>query len=130
MPCNSDYMEPNYKEKALQQTAQLLIYVLNHKLVNTKPGPALESATKDIYCRQDYVEKLCNVLSNFSDYELDQIVYDGRNATARKLADWWYKHKYADELRIEKEKVAKIIDEIKKIALSKLTSEEKKMLGL
>ena len=66
MPCRSDYMEPNQKERLLQETAQLLIYVR----INTKSGIVvdknLRAAAADQYCRKDYVAALCSAIRGLS----------------------------------------------------------------
>ena len=61
---------------------------------------------------------------------MNEIVYDGRNKTSRDLADWWDEHLEADEARERLEAERKYDDEIKKIALKKLTAEEKRILNV
>ena len=131
MPCNSDYMEQKDYEKKIQQTAQLLIWV--RKKLNMPADRAAEDADT-LYPSQtqgDYVvSELCKILSNLNDNILNEIVYNGKNKTSRKLADWWDEHLDADK--------ARIMDEIKKIsdkkdrdaALSKLSKHERELLGI
>lgn len=104
MPCRSDYMEPTNKEKRLQETAQLLMYVRSNTKTGVKISNALRSAAGNLYCTKDYVPELCGVIRGLSEEDKDRIMYDGRNPTARKLADWWDEHEEADRVRREAEK--------------------------
>jgi hypothetical protein len=49
---------------------------------------------------------------------------------AKKVQIWWNEHKVADEKRRKEEEEARRIIELKKSAVSKLTAEERKALGL
>lgn len=48
----------------------------------------------------------------------------------KKVQIWWNEHKVADEKRRKEEEEARRIIELKKSAVSKLTAEERKALGL
>ena len=124
MPCRSDYMEPNLKEQALQETAQLLIYVRKNTNSGVKITDKLKRAANDIYCRHDYVPELCSAIRALTDEEMNRIVYDGRNPTARKLADWWDKHEEADRRREAAEAEERRRKEVADQAMAKLSAEE------
>lgn len=47
-----------------------------------------------------------------------------------KLSSWWEQHKLEDEARKQSEKEAAELQQIRKIAISKLTSLEKQVLGI
>lgn len=94
MPCNSDYLEPTRRERELQRTARLLVYV-NDNLHRVNRLPLLHAAT-DIYCRADYVPQLCAAISQMDEQERERIVYNAHDATSRDLADWWEEHQRAD----------------------------------
>lgn len=130
MPCVSDYMEPNGKERRLQQTAQLLMYVRYNTNSGIKVDNKLKRAAADIYCKADYVPELCAAIRALSPEEVDRIVYDGRNPEARKLADWWEEHQAADAERLAKEQREKEEAAARERALAKLTQEERRLLGL
>lgn len=130
MPCRSDYMEPNQKERLLQETAQLLIYVRMNTKSGVKITNKLKNASQDIYCRQDYVPELCAAIRAMTEEEQDRIIYDGRNPAARKLADWWDKHQEADRKRIEEEQRVQKREELRQAAINKLTPEEREALGI
>lgn len=122
MPCRSDYMDPTQKERLLQETAQLTVYVLESK--GEFVPPRLQAAAKDVYCREDYVALLCVLVREFTPEEMNKVVFDGRSKNARKLADWWEKHEEADRIREAKEAQEKRDAEIKTDLLNKLTEEE------
>lgn len=130
MPCRSDYMEPNGKERLLQETAQLLVYVRMNTNSGVNVSNKLKSAARDIYCHQDYVPELCDAIRSLTEEEQARIVYDGRNPDARRLADWWDKHQEADRKRLEEEYRQRQRDELRKKALAKLTPEEVEALGI
>lgn len=130
MPCVSDYMEPNGKERRLQQTAQLLMYVRYNTNSGIKVDNKLKRAAADIYCKVDYVPELCAAIRALSPEEVERIVYDGRNPEARKLADWWEEHQAADAARLAKEQREKEEAAARERALAKLTQEERRLLGL
>lgn len=98
MPCNSDYMDPTNKEKELQETAKLLVYALKKK--RRKVPKWVSDAAKDIYCLEDkVVPELCSLIRSFHKEDMDRIVYNGRDKTSRRLADWWEEHEKADKKR-------------------------------
>lgn len=101
MPCNGDYMEPNGKEKRLQETAQLLIFVLGQ--LNEAVPEIVRIGAKNIYCSFDFVSILCDRIGGMTSEELDAIVYNGHDRTSRQLADWWEEHKQADVIRTAQE---------------------------
>lgn len=111
MPCRSDYMEPNGKEKRLQETAQLLAYVITrcseegiaHGVSNVT---RVVTAAKNPYCSQDYVPTLCALLRRLPNEVFARTVYNAHDPMSRKLATWWEEHEAADEARREKEAIA------------------------
>lgn len=124
MGCNSDYMNPTGKEKRLQETAQLLMYV-GEKLSIEMPKYVHEDAA-NIYAKHDEsVPLLCKILTELPDDKRDDLIYNSKDKTARKLADWWDEHQAADNARIAKEQRAIEVDQLVESALSKLTPEEK-----
>jgi len=109
MPCNSSHMEPRHAEKDSQEAAALIVYVYDSVGLVAPQDAVL--AANDCYGNEsklnDYVVKLCSLCSDMSTKELDEIMYDGRNPDARKLADWWESHKAADVDREKSEGDAK-----------------------
>lgn len=128
MPCRSDYMEPNGKEKQLQETAQLLSYVYQ-QLGESVPS-SVSITAEDQYAKMDFVPDLCYILKWFTSTQLDTIVYNGRVKESRALADWWERHQEADRAREAQEALAEHVAELKKTGVAKLTPAERKALGV
>jgi hypothetical protein len=117
-------MEPTQKERLLQETARLLIYVRMNTKSGVKVSSRLRAAACDVYCRKDYVSELCDAIRSLTEEEQARIVYDGRNPEARRLADWWDEHQEADRKRLEEELRQVLRNELRRKALDKLTPEE------
>lgn len=130
MPCNSDYMEPNFREQELQNTAQLLVYVRMNTNSGVKVTEKLRNAANNIYCRDDFVPELCAAIRELTEEQEDKLIYDGRNPQARKLADWWEKHQAADKLREQREAAEARKQALRQSGIAKLTEEEKQALGI
>lgn len=139
MPCNSDHLNPNLREKQLQETAICFLYLLTELDKRGLFGPVLEKlplvekAAKDIYCKADFVADLCKVLRNISQNRpnlFKEIVFNGANRQSRRLADWWEEHQRADKAREDNEKRLKRQANVRMKALAKLNTEEKIALGL
>lgn len=130
MPCRSDYMEPTGKERRLQETAQLLVYLRQNTKTGDKISNKLRSAASDLYCRVDFVPELCEAIRSLSADDFDRVVYNARDPMSRKLADWWEKHEEADRQRIEEEAAKLRKQAIRQQAIAKLTEEERRVLGL
>lgn len=139
MGCRSDYMEQTDEEKHFQETAKLILYVLeelgiNHLLID---GTSVErykwihKQSVDQYANdRDLEPYLCNLLRNMGETDLEEIVYNAKSRKSRQLADWWEDHQKADEAR-KKIDLNKLEDQkIKESALKKLTAEEKRVLNI
>lgn len=127
MPCNGEYLNPTESEANSRLAAELIIYV-RKSLKKSIPKFVTETASS-VYGApsrlNELVSMLCTMCSNMSEAKQDRIIYNGRNSTARKLADWWEVHQEADKERLAKDRKTRI-----KNALKKLTPEEKELLGL
>jgi hypothetical protein len=130
MPCRSDYLEPTGKERRLQETAQLLIYLRQNTNTGVKISNKLKLAARDPYCSADYVPELCEAIRSLRSEDFDRVVYNARDPISRKLADWWEEHEEADRQRVEAETKKLREDAIRHKAISKLTDEERIILGL
>ena len=132
MPCNSNYMEPTLAEVNSKQVAVNLVYVCN--MIGATPPSKVVNAAASMYgdwrILDEMVVRLCGLISEMTDEDQSRIIYNGRNAEARKLAMWWDEHKAADLRRGEEEVAAAIQSQDKEAALSKLTPYEKELLGL
>jgi len=61
---------------------------------------------------------------------LDMVDWEEAGVKRRTLALWWKKHKKQDEERRARESATKRKEELRKVALGKLTSEELEVLGI
>ena len=132
MPCQSSYMEPNPQEKESKEVAEHLVYVF--RSLGEKIPEYVKESCRDYYGGVKYLNRmtaiLCKVITEMEKVQLDIIVYDGRNPDARALADWWDYHQKRDMKREEEEKTQAQNTMLKKSGLAKLTSQERKALGL
>jgi len=132
MPCNSDYLNPTEEEANRKLVCELLIFV-NGK-IRAKTDKKIIDAAKHAY--GDGVElnavvvQLCDRLSALSTKQKNSIIYNGKNETSRKLADWWDEHVKADKNRVHAEMQEAKDAKARKKALSKLSVHERKLLGL
>lgn len=106
MPCNSDYLKPRPAEVESRRAAKLLVYVhrsLGRISTATWIVQAAESSYGNEQRLNDLVRLLCEACQDLTDDERDRIMYNGRKAEARQLADWWESHLAADEARVSRE---------------------------
>lgn len=129
MPCDCLYMGPTHLEKKLQQTAKLIVYVESF-FKGITPKWIIDESKNQYAGRKDLVPYLCNLIEGLDKRNLDRIVYNAREKTSRDLADWWDEHKRADRERIKREQAEARKKQLKKSALSKLSVEEKRALGI
>jgi len=133
MPCNSDYANPTERESRRVNAAALLLVV--YKRLNTKAPSWIYDSARNIYGEnkedKDPVQHLCDLLSDMSKDEIDKLMYsNSKDKDQRALANWWEQHQKDDAKRLKLEQEQKERKKLKKQALSKLSSEEKKALGL
>lgn len=128
MPCRCDYLEPSRRESEIQRAAQLLLYVYEN--LGRVPEPWMLAESRNAYASEERcLTELCSVLSSMNRQEMEGIVYNAHDKTARDLANWWEEHRVADKLRLKHE-----LEELERLgkiasALAKLTDEERKALG-
>lgn len=97
MGCNSEYMSQTTKERDLQNTAVLLLHVLQR--LDRTPEPWQTEAARNSYCADErVVPALCALLAGLDSQTRDSLLYE-RTSIARKLADWWERHVAADRER-------------------------------
>lgn len=128
MPCDSSYLEPTDYEEESIRVLECLSYALE---ITSKDVPQwVKEGASNCYGDTDRLDKavvmLCDVCTNMD----EDLIYNGRNPKARKVADWWDEHKKADEIRIMKEERDAEEKRVKEKAKSKLSQKELEALGL
>ena len=102
MPCNCEHLEPRQEEIESKRVAGLLVYVHEALGVAQCIDSDIKAAATALYGNVDllqhHTQELCALCRSM---ELDNtdnpIIYNGRSKQARKLANWWDKHKAHDE---------------------------------
>jgi hypothetical protein len=115
-------MDPTNKEIQLQRTARLLKFV--NQQLDIPVSQKLREAAKNSYCTDDYVPVLCKTIRGMTEDQLNTIVYNGRDATSRDLADWWDEHEAADRRREAKEQERARQQALAESAMQKISREE------
>jgi len=102
MPCRSDYMMPNAREREAKKVAQLLLYVyqglhLDSLITNELTNNSM-SCYGSVRLLDTYTKELCKLCRAIEfDSDACHIIYNGRSKSARRLADWWDNHKDFDK---------------------------------
>lgn len=107
MPCRCDYLEPSEREEESKLVCELLIYLSKMWGESYIPEHILKGA-ENIYGSTATLDKDTMGLWDWCQYiesnpAEHHLMYDGRSKNARKLADWWEKHKEEDKEREMKE---------------------------
>lgn len=122
MPCNSDYMEPNQHEINLSIVYGLLDELETGKLP-TNFGDGFDKRVYNKGLSKEHLdqktEELCSKLqqTDVTKYSLEMQI-------------WWRDHQKADAERLQKEIDEKKNAEEKEAVLAKLTTYERRLLGL
>ena len=124
MGCRSDYMEPSGREKESKRVCEFIVYV-NDKLGHVTTQWITDGANH-VYgnaCRLDQATNiLCDLCSELS----EEILYNGKDRTARRLANWWDDHQQSDKANELYEQIRQQdIDTVVKV-LNNLTADELK----
>ncbi len=115
----------------MRKVCRQLVYL--NAAIDLEIGDAVRVLAESTYPNTQYLDHYTDVLCGMCkrlEEENPDVIYDGKNPSARKLADWWDHHKEWDARRNLAEEVAKQKALLKKSALEKLTAEERRALGL
>lgn len=139
MPCRSDYDKPNARQAESKRVASHLLYLL--PAIGLKPTKARTDAWKtaefEYYGNEsevdNWTEILCKTIRGMTDAEKDRYIYNGKNAKARALADWWERHQQWDKERKTQEqrerrqkKVKTLSEQFKKLPIA----EQERLLAM
>lgn len=97
-------MEPTERELYCRETAKLLCFVMTQ--VDKYPVDLSDAklVAKDMYPSRDLTKYLCALLKNLDETQKSEILYNGRQAISRRLADWWENHQEVDRKHAESDK--------------------------
>lgn len=118
MPCRSDYLEPNERERESVCVMEFLREIKGEPFNHDHPPG-------DIYGRVQTLDADTN--------ELCYWCYDNPKLLKRsslELQLWWQRHQKADRERERSERAHRLRERVKKTALGKLTPAERKALGV
>jgi hypothetical protein len=127
MGCNSDHMNPTEKEKNNKEACGHIVYLCEKNGKNPIHW-ALKGAS-ELYGSHKPLNEVVYALCQMCKETSEDIIYNGKDPKARKLADWWDAHQEADRKRIAKEEEAVRKEELKIKTLAKLTDEERWSIG-
>jgi hypothetical protein len=122
MPCNCDYMEPNQFEINMSRVACLLDELDGKKNINKRHwngGHPRVYNTLNKIDGDELTSELCEKLQN-----VDVTKY------SLEMQIWWRDHQKADKVRLEREFRENKEKKDKQELLNRLTSYEKKLLGI
>lgn len=128
MPCQVyEDFGPSQREQESKKIIDLLIYVFR-ALGKPIPADVAEregKGTTNPGTADRFTQMLCLSCKTMEeDGSADKIIYDGRNAQARQLAEWWQKHQEEDAERLKQQELENRHQETLKQAYSKLTLAE------
>jgi hypothetical protein len=124
MPCNSEYQEPNECEIENAKVLALLEELKTGKLPkwhgDGSYSKVYNNTTQELLDKN--TEKLCS--------NLQKLTPNVIKGASLEMQIWWRDHQEADKKRIKAELKAISNEKLKAKAISKLTSHERKLLGL
>jgi hypothetical protein len=111
MPCNSEYMKPTEREIESQLVAGHLLYLLTALNQESRITDEMREAVESCYGAQGKVDEwtalLCGTIRQMTTDEQDEFVYEGKNPSVRRLAEWWERHQAWDVKREAQELLEK-----------------------
>ena len=134
MPCRYDEPIQGRRDIDTENAVELYIWLVSQfKTILDKKIVKMAKDKQQFFSQEDanYVsERLCSFIRGLSNFQKERIIYNARNKMSRRLADWWEEHQEADRKREAEEKAEQERKRLVRQALSKLTTAERKALGL
>ncbi len=120
MPCRSGYHEPSKREIESIKVMDFLYH--EAKLIRLHGSHGIDGyyATPDVKDLDEHTALLCDFCKNAEDI----------TKCSLELQIWWRDHLIADERRLERERKEAEMRKKREEAASKLTDEERKILGI
>jgi len=99
-------MEATSDETESRRLANLVMYLNDSLDITTSED--IKEAARSYYGNAEILDSLtaytCGKIKRMDEETLNRVVYDGRNPTARQLADWYEQHEAIDRRRLREEK--------------------------
>lgn len=125
MPCISDYLEPNQRERELTNIRAFQTELKTGKL-GEHYGTGMDPDVYDKNLSQEILDKETAMLCK----AMQKVEVEGNlSNVSLELQMWWRDHKAADLKRVKAELEAVKDEEDRKKALAKLSAHERKLLG-
>jgi len=125
MPCQCEEANPSDRQIEQHNVAELIVSTLRR--TGSPPNTLADQHAANVWKLADNADvltaTLCGMLEQIEETQPD-IIYDGRNPQARRLADWWDKHKESDKRRKEAEAKSRKRKSLANAARNKLTDDE------
>lgn len=126
MPCdNGPYCGPTQYDIDLRNAHHAILYL--QELTDRSVWIPDNSGRNDLDVR---AAALCDFIGRMTQEEQERCIWDGRNAKARHIANWWEEHQRRDAIRIEEARQREQATETRQRALDKLTQAERLALGI
>jgi len=130
-------MEVTAREEESRLVAGHLCYLFNALGQKANVTKEMQKAKDEYYGNLPEVDNwtviLCKTIRGMTDAEKDSYIYDGKNAKARALADWWERHQQWDKERKAQEqrarrqkKVETLSEQFKKLPIT----EQERLLAM
>jgi hypothetical protein len=121
-------MEPREAEKESRKVAQLLVW-LAEKTDAFEVEPWVPHVASEVYGNEKELHTLTADLCYWCDKTDPDIIYNGHDRMARKLADWYDTHLEGEERRAQEDEKEDRLNAIAQEAYEKLTEEEREALA-
>jgi hypothetical protein len=132
MTCLGNLLVPSEQQFESRRVCELIVYLF--KRISIHPPYWVIDAANECYGdvrRLDEATKiLCEACRSLNEGQVNVFIYDGRNAGARRLADWWDRHQELDRRRVDEEEKSRNKILLRARAIRKLTVEERQAIGL
>ena len=123
MPCNSDYLESDYKEIQMSRVCCLIDELDGQQSINRSHWDGYHPNVYNKHLSQrsqnQLVDKLCKRLQRRDVTKL-----------SLEMQIWWRDHQKADKARLQEEMKQLKDKKLRKAALAKLTPYEQQLLGV
>ena len=139
MPCDCSHMEPNQHEREIIRVSKCYS-TLAKRMGREVPSWIKDGANGEIsfkakegywaYGHPSRIHEATAMLCALCAEAPEGLIYDGRDAAMRKVADWWDDHQEADKVKARKAKEDAAREVLAASALSKLTADERAAVGL